>query len=135
VLALGIQFNPGGSLEDQTSYLWSKAIKWATQVRSGHLRKHEAWYALNMTIMKSIDYPLLATTMSYEQLQQVMSPITKIGLVQSKVSQKIASSVTFSTIKYQGLGIKHPYVTQGIRKFLLFIQEYNSIPLTNHLLD
>jgi hypothetical protein len=34
-LALGIQFNLSGLME--TEYLRSKAIKWAAQMRSGHL--------------------------------------------------------------------------------------------------
>jgi hypothetical protein len=67
-LALGIMFSPTNKTEDERTYLREKTNKWADQVRTGHLKKHDAWLCLQTTIMRTIEYALPATTLTKQQL-------------------------------------------------------------------
>jgi hypothetical protein len=133
VLALGIMFNPMGSMTEEVQYLRSKAEKWAEQVRSGFLKKHEAWYSINLCIMKSIEYPLLATTMSKSQIDYVLAPILRVGLPKMGVCRNISRKLVFSNFKFQGLGMVHPFVLQGLRKLMLMVEQTSSLPLLQHV--
>ena len=62
--ALGIQIRPDGNMKDEVKYLQQKAIKWADALRTRKIQPYEAWYCLNAMIMKTIEYPLMATTLS-----------------------------------------------------------------------
>jgi hypothetical protein len=44
------------------------------------LQRHEAWYALTVTVMKMIEYPLLALTLTAQQCSHIMAPILMSGL-------------------------------------------------------
>jgi Reverse transcriptase (RNA-dependent DNA polymerase) len=99
VLALGIMFAPNGSMAGEVQYLREKAEKWAEKIRCSFLKRHEAWYAINVSIMKSVEYPLLATTMTKKQLDYVVSPILKAGLPKAGVCRTIARELVFSSIK------------------------------------
>lgn len=121
VSSLGLKFSPSGNMNDELDYLKEKSEQWAEHVRSGGVSRSEAWYLLNAVIMKTIEYPLLATTFSKKQLDQVMQPILKIGLPKAGVCRNMARDAVFSPCKYLGFGIHHPYITQGIRKVMLFM--------------
>jgi ribonuclease HI len=115
-LALGIKFSPSGDTKDEVQYLREKAISWAGKVRTGFLSKQEVWLCLQSTIMKTIEYALPATIMSKTDLDNIMKPILDVGLSRAGICRKMARSVVFAPNKFQGLGLHHPYDTQGIRK-------------------
>jgi hypothetical protein len=81
--------------------------------------------------MKTIEYPLLATTLTKKQLDRIMSPILQVGLPRSGICRTVSWSLVFSSIKYQGFGLIHPFVTQGVRKLL---QLFNSASIFNQQL-
>jgi hypothetical protein len=70
--------------------------------------------------MKSIEYPLLATTMTKNQLDIIMRPILMSGLPRAGICRNMARIAIFASTKYQGLGLRHPHITQGLRKLILF---------------
>jgi hypothetical protein len=47
--------------------LREKAEAWRDNINSGHLNKEDAWQALETTIMKTLQYPLKALTLSQEE--------------------------------------------------------------------
>jgi hypothetical protein len=71
--------------------------------------------------MKTIEYPLLATTFTKKELDQVMQPILQIGLPKSGICRNMARDAIFASKKYLGFDLSHPYITQGVRKVLLFL--------------
>jgi hypothetical protein len=133
--ALGIMFAPDGDMTSHVEYLREKAVTWSEQVRCGVLRRSEAWYAMNTSILKSIEYSLTATTMTKQQTETIMRPILKAGLSKSGLSQKFPRTAVYSSLKYQGLGICDPYFTQGVKKLSIFLQSNLSVPLMNHAIQ
>ena len=133
ILALGVQFSPSGQMKDQFQVLKGKASAWAESVRCGHLRRHEAWQALITTVFKTIEFPLPSTTLSFQQCDDIVSPILTIGLPAAGICRHISRNVAFSSITYKGLGLKHPFFTQGIHKLILLLDA--NLSLTNTLLQ
>lgn len=70
-------------------------------------------------IMKTMEYPLLATTISESELEGIMSILLQVGLSKSGICRNISRKAVYSSTKYFGFGIKHLYVTQGILKLKL----------------
>ena len=63
-LSLGMKFAPSGSMDDQVQHLRKKAEAWADLLRVRKVERDAVWYSLTASILKTIEYPLLATTMS-----------------------------------------------------------------------
>ncbi len=109
-------------MDDEQTYWKDKALYWTDKVRSGHLTKREAWFCLNATVLKTIEYALPATTFRKKQVDSILQPILSIGLPKSGICRNISRKVVFSPPKYQGLGIRHPYIGQGISKLQTIFQ-------------
>jgi Reverse transcriptase (RNA-dependent DNA polymerase) len=133
VLALGIMFSPSGTMIDEAAHLHQKAEHWGEQIRSNQVTRQEAWYMLNHIIMKTIEYPLTATTFTIAQVDKIMSPILLAGLTRSGICRNMAREVVYSSPKYLGLGVHYPYITQGIAKIMLFLG--GGTDLTAKLID
>ncbi|CAJ1938660.1 unnamed protein product, partial [Cylindrotheca closterium] len=72
---LGVMLAP---LEDQHAHivhLESIAKKWAEQVRSGHLHKYDVIPLIKTTVMKSLEYPMVLTTLDAATWVSIMSPV------------------------------------------------------------
>ena len=126
-LALGVAFSPTGDMQEEVRHIRNKTSKWGEQISKAHLNHHEAWTALTTTIMRTIEYPLAATIMSKKEIHFAMAPALNVGLSKSGICQKISRKIIFSTNKFQGLGLKDPYVTQGVRKIELLLNPYNQL--------
>jgi hypothetical protein len=129
-LALGIMFSPSGNMEGETTYLKQKATAWADKVRSGQLTRQEAWYCLNVTVLRTIEYALPATTLTYKQFQSVLQPILQIGLPRAGICRNISRDVLFSPIRYQGFGLRHPFISQGIAKLKMLFDARQQLSLS-----
>jgi hypothetical protein len=83
-------------------------------VRGNHVQPNVDW--VKHMIWKSIEYPLLATLLSKSELDRIISPILCTGLPRSGIMRNISRDLVFAKECHQGLGIIHPFVTQGLRK-------------------
>lgn len=133
VMALGVMFSPSGNMVQQVKHMTEKAVNWANLVRTSGLTRAEVWYSLRTMIMKSLEYPLLATTITERELEQIMSNLLKVGLSKSGICRNISRKIVYSSKKYFGLNIRHLYVTQGVNKLKLLLQPQDN--LTRHLID
>ena len=70
--------------------LKTKAEEWRDHINSGHLNKADAWQALETTIMKSLQYPMKALTLTKEECKNIMKPILQAGLQKSSLCLTIS---------------------------------------------
>jgi len=84
---LGIWSRPDGLMIDELNALKSKALKLADAVRTKCINPTEAWYSINHTIMKTIEYPLAATSMSKKDMQDIMRPILQAALPKARIQK------------------------------------------------
>ena len=122
-LSLGVQFAPDGSMKDQVTHLRTKAEQWADLLRVKKMQRDAVWYSLTASIMKTIEYPLLATSISQAQFQYIMAPILATALPQAGIYRYMNRDVIYSLPLHQGMGIPDPFVTQGLRKLFELLHE------------
>jgi hypothetical protein len=70
---LGVFIAMDGNQRAQTQALLKLANLWADRVRTGKFSPAEAWYSLQFCIMKSLEYPLMATSLSKKQCDLLMT--------------------------------------------------------------
>ena len=90
------------------------AEAWYEKVRVGHLSRTDAWLALHSTVLKTLEYPLLALTLSEVDCNKIMAPILTGGLPKMGVSRSMARSLVYAPLKYQGLELHNLYTMQGL---------------------
>jgi hypothetical protein len=64
---LGVWIAPNGDTKVQVQKLLEKAHTWAEQMRTGVIRKTEAWLGLTSTIWRTLCYPLNACNLTISQ--------------------------------------------------------------------
>jgi hypothetical protein len=101
-------------MKDQVEYLRGKAVAWSDALRTKRLTPGEAWYCLNSTIMKTIEYSLMATTISKDEMAYIMAPILSAALPKSKIQSRMPRDLVYGTLESRGLGIHNPWHTQHI---------------------
>ena len=111
---LGVRLAPDGNNKAQFEYMRDKVQDWADKIRTGHLPRHLTWQSLVTTILKSIQYPLPATTLSKEQCKKIMAPILRDGLSCSGIVRTIPRALVYGPKKYQGIGMSDLYTFQQV---------------------
>ena len=112
--ALGIYTRPDGNMVDEKEHLRQLAEKWAGSLRTRRVHKNDAWYCLNATILKSIEYPLVVTTFTRDDCAYIMALILTAGLLSVRVQQNMPQTLVYAPLKFQGLGISDPWAVQLI---------------------
>jgi hypothetical protein len=80
-----------GNNKEEIIKLRNKTEEFAEQLRTGIINKWDAWYAITATIMKKLEYPMLATTITEKEWEFIMHPIRKIRLPKIEVSSNFPS--------------------------------------------
>ena len=112
---LGVHLAPDGNETAQFQYMFKKALQLGEYMRIGFVRKEECWIALNIIATKVIEYPLPATTLSQQKLKDVMWQLLQTYLPKAGINRRIDRTVLYGEVKYQGLGLKDPYIYQGCK--------------------
>ena len=104
-LALGIMFSPSGQMNSHFQHLLTKCSAWAERIRTSHLNREESFTALTTTIWKTLEYSLLATSLTEKQCNKLVSVILSAGLPKSGICRNIARTPLFSSTKFHGFGL------------------------------
>ena len=112
---LGVYIAPDGNETAQIKSMKDKSLTWAKHIKGGNLSKNAAWAALNTTILKSLEYPLAATTLSKGQLKSIVFPALGAGLSASGLCSRFPRAIVYGPLAYQGMNIQNLYHTQSIR--------------------
>jgi hypothetical protein len=134
VKTLGVMLNLEGTDQAGVGYLRGKAEEWAEHIYTGVLTKNDAWYALNTRIMKTMEYPMAAICISRKQWDHVMAPILEAGLNAIQFSQKFPRDIVYGPKDLQGLGVKDPYIVQGLTWIKALLHQGERATMTGALL-
>ena len=72
---LGVFLALDGNNDKQVAELLKKTRQFGEFIRSGHLDPDEAWTALNLVSMKSLEYSLPALTLTEKECTTIMWPL------------------------------------------------------------
>jgi hypothetical protein len=131
---LGVFIAMDGNQTAQTEALMTKANAWADKVRTGHFSQAEAWFSLQYCVMKSLEYPLMATSLSKKQCDKIMKPIRAAVLPALGMNRHLPLTVVHGPQEFQGVGIPDLWTVQGILKLWLAIQHGDAPTITGHQL-
>jgi hypothetical protein len=123
-----------GNQTAQTQSLWEKANIWADKVRTGRFSHAKAWFSLQFCLMKSLEYPLMATSLSKAQCDKIMKPIRAAALPALGINRHLNLSIVHGPQCYQGVGIPDLWTVQGILKLWLALQHGDAPTITGHQL-
>ena len=112
---LGVYLAPDGNEREQISQMRQKSELWGTYMQEGTLRDFEAWNALNTTILKSLEYPLVATSLCKKAIKHVLSPALCSGLQSAGFGKSFPRDILYAPSDMQGLGVTNLYHKQFIR--------------------
>jgi hypothetical protein len=127
---LGVFIAMDGSQEEQMEALLAKVLRWADRIRSGRLTHHEAWFSLILCMMKTLEYPLMATSLSKSQCDTIMKPILDAGLSALGFNCKMTRAVVYGPRRFQGVGIPNLWTLQGILKLRLAVAHGDAPTIT-----
>ena len=120
---LGVYLAPDGNERTQIRHLKSKIDTWVERVRTKHISRHHAILALNSTILKTLEYPLPALTISKQQWTKIMAPLIQCGLQAGGICSKIPKVIRQGSKQHMALQVKCMSLTQEIHKldkYLMF---------------
>ena len=83
-------------------------------MRTNKMRREDAWQALQKTIWKGIEFPLMATCFTEAQCKYIMAPALRVGLQHSGVQENFPRKLVHGPLGYQGLEIPDIHVLQTI---------------------
>ncbi len=106
---LGVFITMDGNWRKEIQKLTETTTIYAEQLRYGSVNPNEAWYSFKVTVMKSIEYPMEATYISEKEWNKIMKPMVGVVLQRSKFSRSFPRDVFYSSGKFQGLGVMHPW--------------------------
>ena len=112
---LGVWIAPDGNNNTQVKELRKITESWADRVRSGYIKKEDAWYYFQTTVKKSLEFPLVATTLTKEECRKIESPALKVALQCSGMPSNFPRDILNGPEEYLGLQANRIYITQGLK--------------------
>ena len=131
---LGVYLAMDGNNMEETRYLRQKAEDFADCVRTGFLSRADAHYALHRTILKTLEYPMVATTMDKPQWDYIITPILKSVIPRMGYVRSFPHKVVYSPVDLCGLGVLHPWHNQHLSQMKVLLQETALPTITGDLI-
>ena len=95
--------------------MWEKAVEWGTKVRTGDINRQYAWRAMNMNVVKTLEYPLVVLTLTEEECNYIMTPILEGELPRSGICRNIPWVVLYGDKDHQGLETQNLHTIMRLR--------------------
>ena len=131
---LGVHLAPDGNQKEQFRYMYKKALQFGEYMRCGSVKRDESFLALKSIAMKSIEYPLPATSLSEKQLSSIMWQILQHYLPKSGINRYIPRDVLYAPLTYQGLGVQNPFIIQGCKHIHDMVEHLHKNSITGQLI-
>lgn len=100
----GVWIAPDGSSIQQKKQLWKVTDEWVDHVRSGHIRKKDAWYFYQTTVKKPIKCALVESTLSPKDCHFIEAPAQSAALNVSGLPANMKLEVVAGSPAALGLG-------------------------------
>ena len=71
---------------------------WYNNIKARRFPKHDAWLLVHTTIVKSLQLPLHAMTLTKRECQHIMAPVCSAGLPAQGVNRKLPDAVLFGPV-------------------------------------
>ena len=131
---LGIFLAPNGSEQDQKRAMKTKATEWGQAALQGCLRPFEVWTALTTGILKTLEYPLAATSLSKSDIREILSPALGPALNACGISRSFPRAILYAPTSLQGFNLRNLYHHQACRHIKdILDQHWKQSPSHKHI--
>ena len=110
---LGVRIAADGNNEMEKEYQIQCTKEWAENIKQGYLTRYDAILAVKTTISKTWAYPLSATTFSFQDAVDIMTPAYQAALPKIGCNRHLPLVYRYGPVAMQGLGLPHIYTLQG----------------------
>lgn len=124
-----------GNFHDQVRALQRKTAIFAECIRTSSLTHQEAWQALHTTILKTIEYPMEAISLNYQQWHSIMKPLIQAAVPKAGLTSTFPHNILYGPFNQLGLNLPHPYHMQFIRQLKIVLNIDNIAPATKARLE
>jgi hypothetical protein len=122
-ITLGVGIAMDGNNRDEKQYLVDKAGEYTDQLRSGLIRKQDAWYSFKTSFLKTLEYPMEAVSLLLADWNEVVQPVMGILLQKCGFASTFPRKLVWTSLKYQGLGARHPFYSMLIKHLRVLLEE------------
>lgn len=133
--ALGLRLAPSGTMQHEFAYRLELAQKWADQIRTTKVSKITQWINLRTVLYKRLEYPLMATTFTRAECDELMKPVFKVALSSLGIHSKFPRAMLYGHNKHHGLAIPHLYDAQGYLHLSALLHHGGTNNITGNLLQ
>ena len=123
---LGQYKTPTGDQQAQYTHMTMKSQTWLSAIREASLTRREALAAYESIWFPSLSYGLETTNLSFTELNNLQKPIINHLLPILGYNRHFPRAVVYGSKHFGGLGLKHLYITQGVKHITSFIKYYRS---------
>ena len=124
---LGVWIAPDGNCRRAVAEMTAQAQTWAEQVRTGFIRREDAYLSLQMTVMKKLEYPLTALSLTEAECKRIEAPIRKQGMPECGIKRSLPHVVVDGPPRSHGLGYKRLFYRWG-EKHVEVIMKHGHLP-------
>ena len=101
---LGIRAAPDGNMDAEFEFLSKRIKAWTDLIQTRRLPHHLVWTALHTGILKTLAYPLPASTFSADQCRRLMHPLLQVGLSRSHIVRSMPRVAVHGPLERGGGG-------------------------------
>ena len=132
---LGVFLAMDGNNQRQIEELKKKSKEFGDQVRVSNTTPSAVWYTYSSSFLKSLEYPMSATTISKKEWDQILQPAIQWVLPKIGLARNTPRDMLYSPLATQGFGALHPWHKQEITHIMDFLDETTNNSLTGKLMQ
>jgi hypothetical protein len=135
-VTLGVSLAVDGNSSGTIKKLQQAVKDFVDKIKPCSLSIHDIWQSFTTRIMKTLEYPMAATTLTFHEWDQLtMSPLLKAVLPKAGMNQHFPRVVLYGPTAYQGMGVMHPWFHQELTHLQICLDVLNTHDLLSNLLQ
>ena len=122
-------------MKAQKAHLKQRVETWCEALRTRKIRGTEAWHCLNVTVVKTLECPLIATSFTPQECRQIFQPIQKIALQMCGLQRNLPKKLLHGPISDRGCGPPDLYTLQAAHHLSVILRHDLKDAHTHNLLQ
>lgn len=131
---LGVYLAGDGNNKQQIGKLLKKSQVFAQCVKTGRISKYDMNAALRTTVLKTLQYPILATNINENNWNRIMSPAVRSAIPQMGYIRTLPKEIVYGPSCLGGLEIRNLWHLQHIQQIQYVLEEVNHDSIVKNLI-
>ena len=125
---------PSGNEDKEENYLHKKLKNWNTKTYHSSLKRQDIMKAVNMTIVRTIQYRLVSMALNFQQGDKLTRTLLKVALPKMGIVRTANNVLATAPTAYCGIGIINFYILRMIDHLKIACNHIGTKTDTGHLL-